>query len=219
MVRPWLPLLSLSSLLFSLPAVAETARARPPEGAPFTCTQVMGVSVTGDWFGAGFEAAGIDAAGWQAMTRTHAFVDLWGNPKDEVWSVPVVSPCAKDAASPDRILFMAVSWELKTAAAWSAALTRVVEVLRAKYPRLRRLELLTMLRAPGNKSCGSPMTVVAPFVDEAVAKVAAAHPDLVRVGPRLEAPSCEVFTKGGPHFTEAGMKEVARVYAAAYGRR
>jgi hypothetical protein len=200
----------------STPALAATSQGAPAD-KPFTCTQVMGVSVTGDWFGAGFEEA-VDSRRWQAMTRTHAFVDLWGNPKDEVWSVPLVSPCATGAATPDRILFMAVNWQYTRAEEWTAALTRAVEAMRSRYPRVRRIELLTMLRAPGNRSCGNPMSVVAPMVDDAVARVAAAYPALVRVAPRFEAPSCAVFTKGGPHFTEAGMKEVARVYASHYGR-
>jgi hypothetical protein len=211
----WSPSLPILTVLSLSPSLApRTARAEEA----FSCTQVMGVSVTGDWFGAGFED-GVEGSRWQAMTRKHAFVDQWANPKDELWSVPVASPCTKNADSPDRVLFMAVNWEYKTAAEWSGALTRVVQVLRSRYPRLRRIELLTMLRAPGNRSCGNDMTVVAPFVDEAVAKVAAATPALVRVGPKLEAPSCAVFTKGGPHYTDAGMKEVARVYAAAYGKR
>jgi hypothetical protein len=28
----------------------------------------------------------------------------------------------------------------------------------------------------------------------------------------VEVESCDVFTKGGPHFTEAGMAAVARLY-------
>jgi hypothetical protein len=181
----------------------------------YQCTQVMGVSVTGDWFGAGFEDA-VDGARWQALTRKHAFVDLWADPKNEVWSEKVVSPCASRASAPDRIIFTGVNWEFKTLDQWTAALNKVVEVLGRKYPQVKRIELLTMLRGPGNKSCGSPMTVVEPYIDHAVAKVVAAHPGLVTAAPPLEAPSCAVFTKGGPHFTDAGMKDVAKVYAAHY---
>jgi hypothetical protein len=177
----------------------------------------MGVSVTGDWFGAGFEEA-VDNSRWQALTRKHAFIELWGNPRDPIWSVPIVSPCAKNADAPDRILFTGVNWQYTTVDQWTSALSKAVEVLKSRYPRVRRIELLTMLRAPGNKSCGSDMTVVAPYVDEAVARVVAANRGLVRAAPRLEAPSCAVFTKGGPHFTEPGMKEVAKVYAAHYGK-
>jgi hypothetical protein len=197
--------------------------ADPGAGAPSTrsgyqCTQVMGVSVTGDWFGAGFED-GVDGARWQALTRKHAFVDLWADPANEIWSEKVVSPCASGSSAPDRIIFTGVNWEWKTVEQWTAGLSKVVEVLRTRYPKARRIELLTMLRAPGNHSCGSPMTVVEPQVDQAVAKVVAANKGLVTAGPRLEAPSCAVFTKGGPHFTDAGMKEVARVYSAHYAKQ
>jgi hypothetical protein len=60
------------------------------------------------------------------------------------------------------------------------------------------------------------MTVVEPFIDEAVAKVAAAFPRLVTIGPKLEAPGCDVFVGGGPHFSSDGMARVANVYAAHY---
>jgi hypothetical protein len=178
----------------------------------------MGVSVTGDWFGAGFEKAVGDGSKWQAVWRKHAFVDQWSDPKNELWSIAPQSACTKDADQPDRILFTGVNWEFKTAQQWTTALTGVVHALQVRYPRVKRIELLTMLRGPGNQSCGSPMTVVAPHVDEAVASVAAAFPRLVQVGPKLEAPSCAVFAKGGPHFTETGVAEVARVYAAHYAR-
>jgi hypothetical protein len=175
----------------------------------------MGVSVTGDWFGAGFES-GNDDDHWQALTRTHAFVELWGDPKDAVWQEKIVSPCTKNSTRPGRVLFMGVNWQFTTAEDWVAALTKAVKTIKAKYPTVKNIELLTMLRGPGNKTCGNDMTVVQPFIDEAVAKVAKAFPRLVTVGPKLEAPSCDVFTKGGPHFTSDGMTKVANVYAAHY---
>jgi hypothetical protein len=205
----------VSSLVILIGAGA--AQAKEPPRSGYACTQVMGVSVTGDWFGNGFES-GVDGAKWQAQTRKHAFVDLWADPRNEIWSEPVVSRCARGADAPDRIIFTGVNWEFKTADQWTEALTRVVEALKTRYPKVRRIELATMLRAPGNKSCGNPMTVVAPIVDEAVARVVTANGPLVTAAPRLEAPSCAVFTKGGPHFTDAGMKEVAKVYAAHYAR-
>jgi len=191
------------------------SRAAGSKGPAFVCTQVMGVSVTGDWFGAGFES-GNDDARWQALTGTHAFVELWADPKDTVWQEKVVSPCMKSSARPDRVIFMGVNWQFTTADEWVGALTKAVKTIKAKYPGVKNIELLTMLRGPGNQTCGNPMTVVQPFVDEAVAKVAAAFPKLVTVGPKFEAPGCDVFTKGGPHFTPEGMSRVANVYAAHY---
>lgn len=186
-----------------------------PKKETFACTQVMGVSVTGDWFNAGFES-GNDDERWQAKWRKHAFVDLWANPDDELWAVPLTSPCTKNSDKPDRVIFTGVNWKFTTTAEWVDALTKVVKNIKAKYPGVKRIELLTMLRGPDNKTCGSPMTVVNPEVDEAVAKVVKAFPRLVRAAPKFYAPSCEVFTKGGPHFTDDGMAKVANVYSAHY---
>jgi hypothetical protein len=207
-------LVTLLSLSF---VPREGAAAAPQPG--FVCTEIIGVSVTGDWFGAGFEKL-VEDGRFQARTRKHGFVEFWGNPKDPIWSEPIASPCAKSSAAPDRVVFTGVNWQYKTTDEWTAALTKAVQVIQGRYPAVRRIELLTMLRGPGNKSCGNDQeTVVAPVVDEAVAKVVAAYPKLVVPAPRFEAPSCAVFTKGGPHFTPEGMAAVAKVYGAHYAKK
>lgn len=194
------------------------ASAEAAAAAPFVCTQVMGVSVTGDWFGAGFED-GIDGRRWQALWRSHAFVELWADPASDLWAMKPQSPCAERSDDPDRVIFTGVNWEYKTREAWEEKLAATVENIRKKYPGVRRIDLLTMLRGPGNRTCGSPMTVVEPYVDEAVAAVARRYSGLVFAAPRIETQSCEVFTKGGPHFTEAGMAAVARLYRETLATR
>ncbi len=184
----------------------------------YTCTQVMGVSVVGEWYGAGFEDA-VDDGRWQAITKLHAYIDLWSDPADPVWSTEVTSPCVAGSGNPDRVLFLGCNWTYTTAAEWTSAFSAVVEDLMTRYPNLKRIELLTMLRAPGNQLCGpasSDETIVQPFIDEAVAAVVAAYPELVTAAPRFEAPSCDVFLLGGPHFTPAGKAEVAKVYGDHY---
>jgi hypothetical protein len=177
----------------------------------FVCTEVLGVSVTGDWFGAGFER-GIDGARWQARSRSHAFVELWADPASDVWTLPAVSPCARRSDDPDRVIVTVVNWEYKTQAEWEARLEALVATIRVKRPGARRIELMTMLRGPGNRSCGSDMTVVHDEVDQAIAAVAARHAGLVAVAPRVELATCAPFLNGGPHFTGAGMAAVARLY-------
>jgi hypothetical protein len=186
-----------------------------PKKESFVCTEVIGVSVTGDWFGAGFESGNEDER-WQARWRKQAFVDLWANPDDPVWAVPLTSPCTKNSDKPDRVLFMTVNWKFTTLPEWTDSITKAVKVIKTKYPSVKRIELLTMLRGPGNKTCGDPKTVVAPEIDEAVARVAKAFPRLVRVGPKFEVASCDVFVKGGPHFTDEGMARVANIYSSHY---
>src|SRR5712691_12060158 len=79
----------------------------------FVCTELLGVSVTGDWFGAGFES-GIDGSRWQARSRSHAFVELWADPASDLWTLPPQSPCTQRSDDPDRVILTAVNWEWKT---------------------------------------------------------------------------------------------------------
>jgi hypothetical protein len=115
----------------------------------------MGVSVTGDWFGAGFES-GNDDARWQALTREHAFVELWGDPKDAVWSEKIVSPCTKKSARPDRVLFMGVNWQWKSVDEWTAALTRAVKTIKSKYPSVRTSSCSPCCAGPATRPAGTP---------------------------------------------------------------
>ena len=205
-------------LLLLLPGPsASPAPAAPVPGA-FVCTEILGVSVTGDWFGAGFED-GLDGARWQARSRTHAFVEQLADPASDLWSLPPASPCAQRSEDPDRVIFTAVNWDYTTRAEWEKALEAVVATLGVKRPGARRIEIMTMLRGPGNQTCGSVMTVVQPYVDEAIAAVVARHPGLVVAAPRVELESCAPFDKGGPHYTEAGKAAVAAAYRKALAGR
>lgn len=209
------PSLALGLLFLWGGALAAQAQAaQPPAGAgsdEFVCTEVIGVSVTGDWFGAGFEE-GIDGDRWQVRWRKQAFLDQWADPAGELWKLAPQSRCTRHSDNPDRVLFTGVQWEYKTREEWESGLAAVVGTIRTKYPGVRRIELLTMLRGPGNQTCGSAMTVVQPYVDEAIEALAGRFPGLVVAGPRVETKTCEVFTNGGPHFTDGGTAEVARLY-------
>ena len=188
---------------------------RPRAATRFGCTLVLGVAVTAEWFEAGFEQ-GVDGDRWEAITKPHTSLEQWADPKDAVWAVPPRSPCAARATDPDRILFTAMNWEYETAAPWVIQLSAVINVIKKKYPRVREIDLLTMIRAPRNMSCGSPMSVVQPFVDEAIATVSRQFSGLVRPGPKFEVPACDVFRNGGPHFTSAGSATVARLVSEHY---
>jgi ketosteroid isomerase-like protein len=197
-------LFAAATILAFLPSPGATAD-------EFVCTEVLGVSVTGDWFGAGFEK-GIDDGRWQVRWRSKAFVELWADPASDLWALPAQSPCTQRSDDPDRVIFTAVNWEWKTREEWESRLEAALATIRAKRPGARRIELMTMLRAPGNESCGSVMTVVQPYVDEAISAVVARHPGLVVAAPKAFLKTCEPFLKGGPHYTDAGMATVAGVY-------
>ncbi len=202
----------------STDATADSTSADAYAPPKYVCNQVMGVSVTGEWFAGGFESF-VDDGHWQGMTLSHAYVDLWADSTNTVWGTPLVSPCTKNSSDPDRILFTGCNWDYKTAAEWTQALTAVVGNLKGKYPSVKRIDLLTMIRAPGNKLCEGALNneaIVAPYIDEAMANVAAAFPDLVVVAPKFEAPNCDVFVLGGPHFTPDGAAVLGQIFGAYY---
>lgn len=191
-----------------LPATPSPA----PIPAPFVCTEVIGLTITAEWYGADFERIVPDAR-FQARTRPHTFVDQWADPAHAAWSEPVTSACAEHSTAPDRVVLFAANWSLKTQEDWTKVLEAFVTTATGRYPQLRELDLFTVLRGPQNQSCGDPKSVVDPMIDDAIAAVARAHPSLVHAAPKLEAPDCSVFEKGGPHFTADGRKRVAKLLA------
>ena len=166
----------------------------------YACTEVVGVSVTADWFMAGFkDMLGSDK--WQLRAQEHAYIELWSNVKSPLWTMNVVSTCPKKT-KPDRVLFTAVNWGFKTREEWENALLAVIKAIKERHFSVKRIELLTMLRGPKNQSCGDDKTIVDEMIDLAIESMVNAHEGLVVAGPKLEAPSCTVFLKGGPHLTE-----------------
>jgi len=192
-----------------VPAPTATASATP---APYHCTEVIGLTITAEWYGAGFEQL-VDDARFQARTRPHTFVDQWADPTHVAWSEPVTSPCREHSTTPDRVVLFAANWTLPSQDEWTKVLEAFVITAKQRYPELKDVELFTVLRGPQNQTCGDPKSVVDPMIDAAIALAAQAHPELVHAGPKLEAPDCSVFEKGGPHFTPEGRKLVAQLLA------
>jgi hypothetical protein len=172
------------------------------------------LTITSEWFEAGFEEL-VDDARFQARTRPHTFVEQWADPAHPAWSQSLTSPCQVGQAAPERIVLVAANWTFTTREQWTTALDGVIATLEQRDRALRDVELYTVLRGPQNRSCGDPKSVVDPLIDDAIEAVARRHPDLVHAGPRLEAPDCSVFERGGPHFTAEGKKRVAALMARA----
>ena len=181
------------------------------------CNAVLGVSVTADWFNAGFET-GLAGDKWQLKWQSLSFVEQWADPANAVWQTPLTSACSSGSTNPDRVIFTGVNWTYTTEADWETQLTKVVETVKTKYPAVREIDLTTMLRAPNNQVCGDPSVaatneqVVQPFIDQALTAVGAKYPKLVRVLQKFYAPSCAVFQTNSPHFADGQAAVVAQVY-------
>ncbi len=80
-------------------------------------------------------------------------------------------------------MFGTVSFKYKTQAEWRTGITQAVNNFKARWPSVRRIDLVTQIRGPNNMLCPTPPTAgetiaVPPEQDAAMADVAAALPGL-----------------------------------------
>ncbi len=185
------------------------------------CTQVVGVSITYDWFTNGFDMPPLDTTRFQLKgvdVPSQSYIENWTDPNDPVWSSPVVSPCATSSDNPDRILYVGVEWNFTTAGQWQAAYDGVVATFKSKYSNLKRVDLMTMLRAPNDTVCpnGVATQVVQPFIDQAIQMEAQSNPSFVAAAPKFYAPDCSVFLPNSEHIQPMDYGVVAKVYQDYY---
>jgi hypothetical protein len=188
-------------------------------GAPkkdFVCTELIGLWVASQWWST-FEK-GVDGTKWEFMFQHHGYLEMFADPASPYWNNAVTSQCAMSPKTPDRIVFLPFSLSLNTMDEWVTNLTKVVETLKAKFPGVQRIELMTTLRSPMNMPCANdndPNTVVPPYVDAAIQQVADASGGLVTVGPKIELTSCSWWA-GGTDLTGAGNTGAGQLLATYY---
>jgi len=190
-----------------------------PDPGNYTCTLIIGINATAEWYGKGFESM-VDNGKWELIRVHSGFVELWADPKASVWNTGPTSACAQNAGNPDRVIFIALNFDTNTLEQWVPPLTAVVKNLKAKYPGLKRIELGTFVRAPGNKPCPqapAKRSTITPAEDQAIAMVAAANPGLVIVHPQFEAKTCGEFSGNPPHPSASGGAAWSKLYAEHYG--
>jgi hypothetical protein len=196
-------------------------------GAPttFVCNQVTAMTLTREWFEAGFQSnPGIVDARWQLKAREHGYITEWANPNSDFWNEMIESPCANGSTNPDHVVLTVLSWVpacCTTQPEWDAQITAAITSFKAKYSALKRIDLMTVIRGPGNMLCPTPPatgeTIVIPAeLDAALAAAATKFPNFVFVAPKFEAPNCAAFSGGGPHLTTAGNTAVAKTISAAF---
>ena len=188
----------------------------------FSCNLVIGIDSTGEWFTSGFENQ-VPNDRWEIIFYHPAYIEDWAKVSDKVYTLDPTSPCAMNANNPDRVIFNVFADTTDSAignkSAWVTALTQAVTNLKAKYSRLKRVDLLTMTRAPNNTPCDSTNasgSSVAQYVDDAVMMMVANGPPAVVASPKFFAKDCTVFASNAPHFTDAGKLVIAKLYGDYY---
>jgi hypothetical protein len=190
-----------------------------PRG-PFTCSLVIGIQATGDWFNGGFEKI-VDNDRWELMAVHSGFIDYWADANNKIWGSKPSSACAKNADNPDRVILTALSlhWANISADAWVTQLTGAVKNFKAKYSNLKNIELATFVRSPGDKPCPLGDTFRAYSLDpadQAFQRVAAMNPELVTVAPIVHVDSCDDYAGHPPHLPGGPASRAAMKMGAIY---
>jgi hypothetical protein len=199
------------------PSVSPAAQA-PEAQTDFTCTLVIGINATEEWYSKGFEAL-VDDARWELIKVHSGFVTVWADPGARAWSTPPSSPCANNAGAPDRVIFVGLQFDFTTLEQWLPPLRAVVKNLQARYPGVKRIELATFVRAPGNVACAQAApkrSTIAPAEDAAIEVVAKENPGLVTIAPKLEAAACDEYSNNPPHPSPTGGAAWAKRMAEHY---
>jgi len=206
----------------------------------FTCSLYLGLLTTNEWYSQGFEQDGVDGSKWELRYHHYGYVNTWADASSPFWGdtgdsfaldsgSPIQSPCTTNPMQPDRLVFAALDWEMETKEAWVAALEKAIATFKVKYPSLKWIDLMTLIRCPMNKMCNPNADYgpgangsaprqdcyIPPFEDEAIAAVAQAHPDFVGVGPKVEANMCRNPVDGA-HLSADSNKQAAKDVAAYY---
>ncbi len=174
-----------------------------PSAGPFTCTMVLGLFTTSQWFnGTGpggatktfLQQDGIDATKWEGKLQKYSYVEKWADPMNGVWKLTTQNPCATNTTTPDRVLFVGFSPDTKhDQPTIQALLDKVLTIIKTTYPTAKEIDLLTMGRAPGNMMCPNNSdtdTVVGAYFDDAIQALSDASNGLVKVGPKYYVPDC-----------------------------
>jgi len=186
------------------------------------------------------DAGKVDSDKWELKWHHHAHISEWrkadspfwsntGNPMDDAQGAPIQSPCTVNPDKPDRVVFLAIDWELLTEKEWEDGLTESVNNIKAKIPSAKRVDIVTLVRCPNNMMCNptaepgpgandsAPLQdcVVPKEADDAIAKVIAADPGYLAAGPKLEMAMCNP-AHDGAHMTAEGNQKAAKDYAAYY---
>jgi hypothetical protein len=182
---------------------------------PFSCTLVLGLFTTSQWFNGTnpggatktfLQQPGIDATKWEGKLQKYSYIEKWADPANGLWTQMTQDACTTNATTPDRIMFVGFSpgipadqdygtYHTMTTdqAGWETQLNTVITNIKTKYPSAKEIDILTMGRAPGNKMCANNSdidTVIAPYEDAAFQAVADASNGLVKVGPQYFVPDC-----------------------------
>ena len=182
--------------------------------AAYVCNLIIGIQTTSEWFGK-FEKIA-DTNRWELMSKDSAHLEKWADPNNALWSTAKNSPCVNSAEAPERVVFSATNYDYATVDEFLPKYLAVIANIKAKYPSVKRIDLMTYTRGPNNKECvganRSADSYIKPAQDEAARMVVAMFPNFVFKAPEWEVAACGDFTLC-PHLTNDGNLAISATLA------
>ena len=221
---------------WKLAASALTFEASDPMPGPsaggFSCTQVLGFSQSMEWYAGlsvrdlrrrgtrpDLSALAPDAylPGWQGRFFMGAAVEEWRDPEYPGWSGAhrraheTPAHCGRDEI--DRVVFN-VSGTARSPDAWAGAVDSVADLIRSKFPAVRRVVMQPVVGAPEGKCTDVQAARTHLAVVEGIRR--AADRGGITAGPSPKVASCDQFSDDLGHLTEEGAGHVRRILREHY---
>jgi hypothetical protein len=186
---------------------------------PFTCTELLGFSQTGQWSSTPEFLSQIDDPRWQARIAASKNLVAIADPNDSIWTMQPQSPCASGSASPDRIVLTAtLNYFASSDADVVQRLRAAIVTIRQQRPSARTLVLQPVVGGPNDGLCGAGSARVRaawnhPYLDRAIATVLGDAFDLV-AGPSPTVRTCSDYSDTTGHLDP--LPSAARGYVGGY---
>jgi hypothetical protein len=183
----------------------------------FTCTEVIGYSQTAQWFNGGFAPLARNGQ-WQLRWFSGGSIDQWaagaGFPGWD--SQYLVSHCASNSNTPDRVV-LDVTGDYRTDPTWwSTQAGLAITNIHRKYPSVRQIALEPVVGGPGGAQCpvpgGRPVRASFnhPYINQGIDRLLGG--DVVR-GPDPTVRTCADYRDDTGHLVDDAQQAVGQSIA------
>ena len=180
----------------------------------FSCSWVLGIHTTAEWFMAGFLTA-VDPTRWQGSGIEMAQFQ-WANAGYGGWTGAPMNPCKVNSKTPDRIVFCGVDTGSTTVQAYLTEYASAMNVIKTKFPSVKRVDIMTTAVGPGDMECiganRSGSSFIRPVQNQAITQTVAMFHGFAFECPRWEVASCKDFGLC-PHISAAANMTLAKTIA------
>ena len=180
----------------------------------FTCSWVLGIHTTAEWFMAGFLTV-VDPTRWQASGIEMAQFN-WAQAGYGGWTAAPMNPCKVNSKTPDRIVFCGVDTGSTTVQAYLAEYTAAMNNIKTKFPSVKRVDIMTTAVGPGDMEClganRSGSSFIRPVQNQAITQTVTMFHGFAFECPRWEVASCKDFGLC-PHISPAANMTLAKTMA------